>query len=280
MQNKTKTYTSIPQQEPPTSLTPSTQTTILDQEQEEIPNLSDIKVEQLAKAMKVYISHYIDTIIGPCVIVTVWGTLIGIAQFIWESTLMACDYDIIVCIKWLKSKFITVIWEIFAYSLIHYYIFLHALLVNKPYLRATGITLALGSFGYRYITSHGFSAIDHSKANVQLAGFMIFVLVLISLSFYFTLKCCQKSRKSGVIWTLSWTFFWFFAYYIRVKRSCVHLQDSLDERIKYSDDEGDCKWVKGEVCWHYTIDGIFRPFFWGRESCGNMHTNLSIYHQK
>lgn len=243
-------------------------------------DLQEVEIALVVKELKKMICSYLQRFIFPCCLVTFWGILIGISQIVWEKSLLACDYDIIVCIKWLKEKFLSVIWEIVFYSLVHYYIFLHGFFHPIPYIRATGISLATLSFCYRYLTSHGLSQIDHSKANVQLAGIIMVIFAMITFSFWVTAKIFKKKGvKIGSAWLSFWAILLLIVYYERVIRSCDHLEDSLVESVKYTDSEGDCKWEKGKVCWHYTIDGIFRPFFWGRDDCTKMNTNMDLHRE-
>lgn len=284
MNKKTAPIDNTEEKEPPSTqvnppdetghLLPDKQSTVFTPEEREV------SIEEMVEEIKkMFCYRFFFNFLLPCLLVAFWGFLIGVSQIIWEKTLLACDYDVIVCIKWLKKKFMTVIYEILAYALIHFYVFVHGIYHSKPYIRATGMSLALISFGYRYVTSHGFSAIDHSKANVQLAGFMMAFLFFIYFCFWVTVKMFKSSRKKGALWIFFWGSFWLILFYKRILKSCDHLQDSLDDDYRYSNSEGDCKWVKGDICWHYTIDGIFQPLFWGRDDCRKIETNLTMHHE-
>jgi hypothetical protein len=97
---------------------------------------------------------------------------------------------------------------------------------------------------------------------------MIFV-VMASVTIW-TLSA-YKSFKAGYrclgIYLVTWVFIWYYIYWVRVARSCEHLYDSIHPDVKYSEAGGECRWVKGQVCWDYTIEGGFKPLFWGKDKC-------------
>jgi hypothetical protein len=179
-----------------------------------------------------------------------------------------------VCLKWLKEKFLEVIGNVFIYTILHYLVFLTGLIHKNKIMKYIGTGMSSLSFIYRIWTSNGFSTVDHSKANVQICIFFFMVLIIITMWFFIMFKCFVRSTKSGSIFLGSWLLFWGVIYYARFARSCDHLQDSLVPEVKYSEEGGECHWIKGRICWHYTIDGIFTPLYWGRTKCDSFEDNL------
>ena len=210
----------------------------------------------------------------PGLLVATWSVLILYSQFMWEKSLVTCNYDIIVCIKWLKKKFFVVVYYILIYATIHFFIFVNAMFLKTPYVRWTGYAMSGGSFLYRYVSSSGFSTVDHSKANVQICTIIFIIFGLIFGYLYITAQMFKKRALFGFSWTFGSYAFLGLIYYLRLYRSCDHLQDSLVDSIKYSDAGKECKWSRGDICWHYAIDGIFQPLYIGRSRCETMHTEL------
>jgi hypothetical protein len=85
------------------------------------------------------------------------------------------------------------------------------------------MAMAVSSFGYRWMTSHGFSALDHSKANVQVCGMIFVVMSSLTIWFYLAYKSFKKSKGCLVGYLTFWVMFWFSVYWARIARSCDHL---------------------------------------------------------
>lgn len=98
----------------------------------------------------------------PGIHISVYVVAIFIGNILFENSLTACNYDVIVCIKWLKSQFVSIIVQIFVYTLIHIGVFLFSLFNSVCYVKYTGIAIASTSYGYRMYTSKGFGNADHS----------------------------------------------------------------------------------------------------------------------
>jgi hypothetical protein len=145
------------------------------------------------------------------------------------------------------------------------------------YLRYIGIALSTVSYGYRWWTSNGFSTVDHSKANVQICTFFFFCMLMIFAWFYYLFKFFRISKLKGSAYLGGWFAFWFSIYYWRFARSCDHLNDSLVPEVKYSNAGGECHWERGSICWHYTIDGIFKPLYWGRTKCESFIDDYTMH---
>lgn len=241
--------------------------------------LNESQLAEVAEEVTKRVTKHLTKTIFPYAIITFWLIILGVAQVLWEKTLLSCDEDMIACVKALKSEFNRLFIELAIYSVIHFYIFLHSLFISTKYIKRTGFGLSLVSYWYRYATSHGFSHVDHSKANVQVSQLIIIILTIISLSIFITYRIFKYKKERGYIWVGAWILIWLVFFYNRIFRSCVNLQDSLDERDKYNEDGGVCRWAKGKICWHYTIHGVFRPFYWGRNDCTKMKTNLTLYEE-
>lgn len=254
--------------------------------------------------------------IKPCLIVTVEVVLLFIANLLFENSLSACDYDVIVCIKWLKSKMIGIIVQIFAFSLIHFTIVVLSIYIELCYVRWTGIILSMVSYGYRFQTSKGFGNLDHSKANMMISEMVLIFMTLVWIFWMITFKLWflnRRRRRKGykraqrlpggprgqrpslskvekfkkfvidkkwfLVWMGAWFSFWFSVYWIRIANSCREINMGLASLNGYSDKGGECVWERGSVCWHYTIEGIFRPLFWGREKCSDFKDDLSFHEE-
>ena len=76
-----------------------------------------------------------------------------------------------------------------------------------------------------------------------------------------------KIRKWFICWICSWLTFWFSVYYVRIADSCREINRGLVSNNAYSNEGGECKWERSNICWHYTVEGIYQPFFWGRDKC-------------
>lgn len=157
--------------------------------------------------------------------------------------------------------------KVFYYCCIHFFIFLTALWVKLKPLKCLGLLMAISSFAYRWVTSHGFSTFDHSKANVQTCSVIFFGMATITVWIYLAYKSYRKSARFFWGYLTFWITFWFLVYYSRIARSCNHLQDSIHPNVKYSEEGGECKWVKSKICWDYVIEGAFKPLFWGHMKC-------------
>lgn len=78
-------------------------------------------------------------------------------------------------------------------------------------------------------------------------------------------------------WCCFWVFFWYAIYWWKIQRSCDEIDRGLVSLNAYSNEGGECKWVRGKVCWHYTIEGVFQPFYWNRDRCAYLEDDLSDY---
>lgn len=80
-----------------------------------------------------------------------------------------------------------------------------------------------------------------------------------------------------VTWLGFWILFWTVVYVAKISRSCEEIDRGLVSLKAYSNEGGECKWVRGKVCWHYTIEGIFKPFYWNRDTCDKFEDDLTEY---
>ena len=80
-----------------------------------------------------------------------------------------------------------------------------------------------------------------------------------------------------ISWCSFWVAFWYGLYWWKIQRSCDEIDRGLVSMHAYSNDGGECKWVRGKVCWHYTIEGIFTPFYWNRDRCAYLEDDLTDY---
>lgn len=207
------------------------------------------------------------------------GILISYAQLIWQKSLETCNSDLILCLKGLKIKFVTILKYILVYGFIHFYIFTHSFILKTKFLKYTGISISVLSFGIRLFGSHGISAEDHSFGNVVIASLVIITSALIFACLISTVKIFLRNFLLGILWIFGFCLLLYFIYWVKVIRSCENLNISLDPRVEYSDEGKECKWFKPKVCWHYAVDGIFRPFYIGRSSCKTVKSNL-LEHKK
>lgn len=240
---------------------------------------SSRKKKRMNQEVSFYLKDFCCNFFVPILTFIVWASMITWSQLIWEKSLVTCNYDIIVCLKWLKDKFFDVIGYILLYTLLHSLVLITAILSSFPWLKYSGIALASVSFFYRIWTSNGFSTVDHSKANVQICLFFFLCMMLMFVWFYWLFRLMGKNRKYGTIYLAFWFTLWGGIYYSRFARSCDHLQDALSPDVKYSENGGECKWVKGSVCWHYTIEGLFKIFYWGRTTCEVFEDDFQIHRE-
>ena len=215
--------------------------------------------------------------------VILWVIFIGLAQVCWQYSMISCQYDIIRCIKWLRDKFAAVMLWVGIYTILHYFVLIHATFTRKKTLKWFGLIMTFSSIIYRASVSKGFNKDDFSKANFSLFVVMTGLLTVVYFWWVITLKIfsLKKYGKSGlVLWLVGWVLFYVSIYYVRIVRSCSHLYDSIDPEIKYSEKGDVCRYLKGDICWHYAVDGIFRPLFWGRDDCNKFPTDLSVHIEK
>lgn len=232
------------------------------------PNIHELALIRLAK-------QFCKDYVAPCCLLTIWLVLFGLSQIAWEKSLLGCEYDIVVCIKWLRGKFVKIILYVVFFTTVHFYIFIHSLYLKNKIVKSIGLFMVVASFGYRYMTSQGFDAEDHSQANLSLCVMVLIALTVIFLWWFFAIKAVKsKDPKFKYGYFVFWTLFWLLIYDFRVRRSCRHLQDSLDPRVKYTNKGDFCRWEHGKICWHFTIDGIFKPLYWGRNDCRTISTDL------
>lgn len=165
------------------------------------------------------------------------------------------------------------------FGFIHFYVFIHSFLLKARYLKIPGILISVSSFGYRAITSKGFSAEDHSLGNVVISGITIFLSFLIFLWIVFTIKLFKKKIITGSIWLIFFVLICYYFYWEKVLNSCVHLNDSLDPRVKYSEEGKMCKWFQPKICPAYSIDGLFKVFYIGKDTCEKVDTTDLTYHK-
>jgi hypothetical protein len=154
--------------------------------------------------------------------------------------------------------------------------------------------MSLISYAYVYIKSKGFGNTDHSQANFMISQMMTIFMVILYLWWSVTLKLWfkkpneeenERKKKSSISiqenniitflrtkklflgWICGWVLFWFSLYWIKIANSCSEINRGLMSLNAYSNDGGECVWERGDVCWHYTIEGIFTPLYYGRDKC-------------
>lgn len=202
------------------------------------------------------------------------------AQVLWYKSLETCKDDIIICLKEMQMKFFTILKFIFLFGLLHFLVVVQSLMLRDKFLQYTGTIIGVGSYLFRAFTSKGISAEDHSFANIMLSFLAIFVATMILLWFIATLEFFKKRAVYGFLWIIGFTAFIYYIYWNRVLNSCVHLNDSLDDRVRYSEQGPECKWFKPKICWHYTIDGIFKPLYYGKDTCEKADTTDLFDHKR
>ena len=137
--------------------------------------------------------------IQPCMLVSIFVVLVFIANLLFENSLTACNYDVIVCIKWLKSKMIPIIVQIVAFAFIHFAVAVASLYQRVCYVRWFGLFLVFVSYGYRIMTSKGFGNVDHSKANMMISEVILIVMTAIWTFWWITFKLWfwVRPRRKG-----------------------------------------------------------------------------------
>lgn len=177
------------------------------------------------------------------------------------------------------------------------------------YVKWTGLSLASLSYGYRLKTSKGFGNVDHSQANMMISEVILIAMTLIWAFWWvtFNLWFLNRKRRKGysranqvqgsniprsklskfiqfskdkkwfLVWLSAWVAFYGSIYYVRIVSSCKEINRGLMSNNGYSNEGGECKWARGKICWHYTIEGIFRPFYWGREKCTDFKDDISLH---
>ena len=218
-------------------------------------------------------------------VLTGWIVLILYSQIAWTYSMIGCEYDIIVCIKWLRGKFIKIIFWVAIYSAIHFAILIHAFFTKNKKIKYIGYFLSLVSLGYRYLHSQGFSKLDYSQANFTLCCVMMMTFGCIFFWWFFSVRFYLMARKGRSrrlwVWSIFWASLWSYFYVSRFYLSCMNLQTSFDPSVRYSDTGKECRWARGKICWHYAVDGIFRPlFWWGRGDCRLFKTSLDYHLSK
>lgn len=202
------------------------------------------------------------------------------AQILWGKSLETCKDDIIICLKEMKMKFFTILQYIALFGFIHFLIFILSFFVKSQFVKYFGISLSVMGFGFRAWNSQGFSAEDHSLANIVISFSVIVVGFLLIGLISLTIKIFKKKFFYGIAWLSFFILLGQYIYWERVVNSCVHLNDSLDDRVKYSEEGGMCKWFQPKRCWAYTIDGIFKPLYFGKDTCEKIDTtDLSHHYQ-
>ena len=247
--------------------------------------LSETKFHKdwVTEAMKREFKRYFMEKVYKKFVLTSWIFLLVYSQIAWTYSLIGCEYDIILCIIWLRTKFVKIIFWVVVYASIHFGIIVNAFFIKSLKMKIFGLATTFLSLLYRYSSSKGFSPTDYSQANFTLCCAVLIFLVVIFFWWYFTIKWFLEAkhrakRKKISIWGAFWTTAWLYFLITRIFSSCSHLQDSFDRGSTYSNLDGDCKWSKGNICWHYTVDGIFRPlYWWGRGDCANFPTDLSLH---
>ena len=214
---------------------------------------------------------------------TIYTTLILYSQLAWLYAKTGCDYDLMVCLSWMRYQVVKILAWMALYSLIHFGVFIHAFHSKSPKIKILGFLMVFVSLGYRYTQSLGFFQMEYGQANFTLTFIFLLFLALVYFWWFLTLKFFLEARKGEKLnkirlWVGFWVLFFGYFYFSRIVFSCRNLQDSFDSRVKYSELGGECVWVKGRVCWHYAVHGMFRPvYWWGRGSCSNIGTDLSLH---
>jgi hypothetical protein len=196
--------------------------------------------------------------------------------------------------------------------MIHFAILVVSIYMRVCYVRWTGIFLTILSYGFRIKTSKGFGNVDHSKANMMISEMVLLFMTIVWAFWTITFKLWflnrrrtrkgysqaqrlpgnndpkskkdkyiqfAKDKKWFLVWSTFWVLFWGGVYWVKIATSCREINRGLMSMNGYSDEGGECKWVRSNVCWHYTIEGIFRPFYWGREKCTDFTDDLSLHEE-
>ena len=225
-------------------------------------NLGPVTDSNINQKISPILTEFLHGLVIPCGLIIIWTILIVISQILFENSLLACEEDVEDCMKWLRREYLGVLGNILMFSLIHVYIFSHALLSSRLHVKLTGLTLSLVSLVYRYMVSNGFSSADHSKINVILSDVIFLGLGVIIGGVFFTVRLLRADRKKGTICIGSLTLVIALALIFVFYGSCSQFEEGLVDNDRYQESKGTCRWERGGLCWYSSLEGVFALAAW------------------
>jgi hypothetical protein len=210
----------------------------------------------------------------------IYVPLLSLALYQWYQSLSRCELDMALCVSILKKQAPTLMLHVAKFALINFILLHVALRQNDQVARNTGIGIVAGTYLYIFFTSNGFSKEDHSQVNMVLAFVVFGLLNMLYATGYGLIRVWKRSKLLLLGLVLSLMALASLFYQLRVVSSCNHLYDSLHPDYVYSETGSECKWLRPKICWHYAIQGVYKPLFWGRSECNQYSTDLSLHRQK
>ena len=212
--------------------------------------------------------------------VSIWITSVIIAEYLWFNSSLWCYQAPISSLCFMKANLgFNGSLLILFYTIIHFFLFINAALEQKGKTKTVGIIIPTLSLTWRLAYLKVIKEYNYIDGINFMALQICFCCLLLIFAFYSTTfyLVLRKDKTAFMVWTTFVSLILFAFYYRRVFHSCDALQTSLDPRIKYSNKGSECRWERGKVCWHFTIEGLFTPLFWGRTDCSAFRTNLTLH---
>ena len=211
---------------------------------------------------------------GPCAILVIWSALIVISWLCFILAEKICKKDVIYCLKNSQGDYIEAFLYTLIFSLCHFFILIHALFSRFRVLKYIGLLTASTSLLFKWYFND--SAVEKDWADrgnyfLIKMWFLFFVVVFgylwLTDKLYGIKVSFTPRRLPFIVWIVVTGFFILRSLLGHSIWSCQNLNDSLDPRNRYSTKGGECAWEFGNTCWAYVIEGVFRPVYWGRETC-------------
>lgn len=196
----------------------------------------------------------------------------------WKASLLTCNRDVITCLMIMQQKLGKLLNNLIFAGSIFTLMMISSCYMPNYVLGFTSMAMPCSTLAYLYFTSSGFDWKDHSSANFQImVSFIVIFFVFFGVFRIFKNIYGRSKKFFGLAFTLLLLALSYF-YLVVILKSCSHFDDSLHPDYKINETGNECGWKKSSICWHYVVQDVYWPIFWGQEDCSFETTDMSKYH--
>jgi len=195
-------------------------------------------------------------------LVIIWLLLTFVILFSFNNLIKVCPHDLLKCMDLLRFSFGNIVYPNVMISLCHFAIFCTAFCCKFKFTRVFGYIV----WGFNFVMinygKNGFMA-DFDLAIRTIFNYLFGVWISLFIVWYCINKIMKWNLKIGIMSLVIFLLYASYFLYSRLFNSCSkYYTASLDPSVLQNDSYTSCKFQKPSICYHYLIDGIYKPLYW------------------
>lgn len=208
-----------------------------------------------------------------------WFVLYLFCFMLWTYSNINCSGNIIKCMLRMQNYFVQIGFSVYLMAFSIFTIFVSSIWSRNSLSTYIGILSLLVYYSSIAVRSTGFTWEDHSQGNfIILNIFLLYISIsYIIFRIYQKIYYCNKIAfriLAGVTVIAI-----IYLYDKRILKSCSKFNDGLLPNYTLKKGNGECNWDEASICWHFVIYGMFRPLYWGRDTCKGTISDQSLVRQ-